>query len=101
MGDRMARAWATAFYNTKAWHDCRDAYAKSVGGLCEECLRHGLIKAGEIVHHKVPLTQDNINDPDVALSWDNLELLCRDCHAKAHGSTKRYKVDAFGHIVIK
>ena len=30
------------------------------------------------------LTPDNINDPAVSLSWSNLRLLCRDCHAKRH-----------------
>ncbi|UWP69737.1 HNH endonuclease [Subdoligranulum variabile] len=72
-----------------------------MGGLCEQCLKTGLVKPGEIVHHKVHLTPDNINDPEVSLSWNNLELLCRDCHAKAHGSLKRYKVDEMGRVIIK
>lgn len=59
------------------------------------------MKPGEIVHHKVHLTPDSINDPTVALSWDNLELLCRTCHAKAHGAAKRYKVDKMGRVTIR
>lgn len=39
---------------------------------------------GEIVHHKVHLTPKNIGDPSVSLSFDNLELVCRDCHAAEH-----------------
>lgn len=93
--------FAVSFYKSKAWQHCRSAYAKSVGGLCEQCLKRGLVKPGDIVHHKVRLTPDNINDPAVALSWDNLELLCRDCHAKAHGAARRYEVDEMGRIIIK
>ena len=93
--------FAASFYKSKAWQQCRAAYAKSVGGLCEQCLKAGLVKPGEIVHHKVHLTPDSINDPTVALSWDNLELLCRTCHAKAHGAAKRYKVDEMGRVTIR
>lgn len=95
------KEFAAFFYKSKAWQNCRSAYAKSVGGLCEQCLKRGLVKTGDIVHHKIKLTPDNINDPAVALSWDNLELLCRDCHAKAHGAARRYKVDEMGRIIIK
>lgn len=94
------KEFAAPFYKSKAWQHCRSAYAKSVGGLCEQCLKRGLVKPGDIVHHKVKLTPENINDPAVGLSWDNLELLCRDCHAKAHGTARRYKVDEMGRVTI-
>lgn len=52
-------------------------------GLCVRCGR-----PGEIVHHKIYLTPENIDDPNITLNEDNLELLCRDCHAMEHlGST--------------
>ena len=94
------KEYAKAFYKSKAWQRTRDAYAASVGGLCEDCLSTGVYKAGEIVHHKRELTPDNIGDPSVTLAWDNLKLVCRDCHAKEHGSTKRYNVDESGRIFI-
>ena len=71
------KPYAEAFYKSKAWTDCREAYARSVGGLCERCLRDGRFTAGEIVHHKTHITPENITDPRVTLSWDNLELVCR------------------------
>lgn len=80
----MAREFAKAFYHSKAWRGVRDAYFRSTRGLCERCLREGRLTPGAIVHHKVHLTPENINDPDVALSFDNLEVVCRDCHAKEH-----------------
>lgn len=92
--------FAKGFYRSKAWQRCRAAYAKSVGGLCEECQRRGLYQPGEIVHHRKPLTPENIHDPAVTLSWDNLELVCRDCHADLHrsGRRRRYKLDDLGRV---
>ena len=81
------------------WKDCRKAYIKSVGGLCERCYSKGIIKHGDTVHHKTPLTPENINDPSVTLNPENLELLCRDCHAEIHKPEKRYKVDEWGKII--
>ena len=95
------REFAETLYKSKAWQHTRAAYAASVGGLCEECLRKGLIQPGKIVHHRRPLTPENIGDPDTALSWDNLELLCRGCHAAAHGSKKRYRVDEYGKVFVR
>ena len=94
------KPYAAAFYSSKAWQRCRAGYRRSVGGLCERCRARGLIVPGEIVHHKVHLTPENINNPDIALNWSNLELLCRDCHAEVHKKNKkRYKVDEFGKII--
>ena len=94
------KPYAEAFYKSKAWKDCREAYAKSKGGLCERCLKEGRYTAGEIVHHKVNITQQNIVDPTVTLNWGNLELVCRLCHAAEHGRAKRYKVDEAGRVTI-
>ena len=74
------KPYAEAFYKSKAWKDCREAYAKSKGWLCERCMKEGRLTTGEIVHHKIHITPENISDPSVTLNWDNLELLCKDCH---------------------
>lgn len=87
-------------YNTAAWRRCRAGYAASVGNLCERCLRKGLAVPGVEVHHKVRLTPQNINDPTITLAWDNLELLCEQCHIDEHSSgTKRWRVDQYGRLV--
>ena len=88
-----------AFYSSKQWQDCRNAYYKYRKGLCEQCLKEGRYTAGVIVHHKKHLTADNFSDPSIALSFDNLQLLCRDCHAKEH-TGKLYKVDEMGRVVF-
>lgn len=78
----MARDFAKAFYASKVWLECRAAYIKSVFGLCERCKR----KPGKILHHKKPLTPDNINDPEITLGWWNLKLVCKDCHELEHSN---------------
>lgn len=94
------KEFAKGFYKSAAWKRCRAAYAKAAGGLCERCLSKGLYNPGEIVHHKTELTPDNINNPAIALSWDNLELVCRNCHAELHGAERRYRVDELGRVLL-
>ena len=96
------KPYAESFYKSVAWKECRAAYAKSVGGLCERCLKRGLYVPGVIVHHKVHVTPDNINNGSITLNPDNLELLCRDCHAEEHEvRKKRFKVDEFGRVTAR
>ena len=95
--------WAEGFYKSYAWQQCRAAYAKSVGGLCERCLQRGLYTPGEIVHHKIHLTRANITDPKITSSFDNLCLLCRACHEEVHRrprSYMRYAFDKDGRVII-
>lgn len=95
------REFAKGFYKSLAWKQCRAAYAKSKRGLCEDCLARGVYRAGVIVHHKKHIDPDTIKDPHVILDWDNLELLCRDCHAKRHRyDKKRYRIDEMGRVII-
>lgn len=77
------RAFAKDFYLSTAWRRTRAYIIKRDFGLCVRCG-----KPGEIVHHKVHLTPENINDLSIALGEDNLELLCRDCHAIEHGESR-------------
>ena len=83
-GFGLARDFAAPFYKSKAWKVTRKAYFDSQQGLCERCRKLGFITPGEIVHHKVHLTPENITDPKISLNFENLELLCRDCHAAEH-----------------
>lgn len=101
------KEYATKFYSSKAWKDCRREYAKSVRGLCERCLANGVYKAGEIVHHKTHINPENITDPHIILDWNNLELVCRSCHRDIHegdmnhkSRKRRYKLDELGRVII-
>lgn len=93
------KEYAASFYKSKAWQRCRSGYIKSVGGLCERCLAEGRIVPGVIVHHKIYVTPENINEPSVILNWDNLELLCREHHEQEHArQKKRYTIDECGRV---
>ena len=94
--------FAARFYKSKAWQHTRAAYLQKVGGLCERCLKKGLYHPAVIVHHKVYIDSETINNPEVTLNWNNLEALCRECHEDEH--TKRigrYKVDEDGRVTIR
>lgn len=94
--------YAERFYKSKAWQACRLAYAKQVGGLCECCLKKGIYTPGVIVHHKIHINPENIEAPEITMNFENLELLCRDCHAAQHGKRqKRYKVDEMGRVTAR
>lgn len=93
------------FYLGKAWKDCRKTYLSSVGNLCEICAEKGIITPAYIVHHKTHLTVENLNNPDIALNYDNLQAVCINCHNKIHFSSKananrRYKVDEEGNVML-
>lgn len=78
------------FYNSSAWRKLSQYYAASKGWVCECCRNKNVDRSQPLYkqlhcHHKTPLTDENINDPSIALNEDNLILLCRTCHNKAHG----------------
>lgn len=89
----MAKAFAKAFYSSKAWQACRDAYIADRimidGGMCEQCHE----ELGYIVHHKTTLTEGNINNPSITLSHDNLSYECKACHDAHEGHGLNKKLD--------
>lgn len=72
-------------------------------GMCEKCFERGKLVPAEIVHHIVHITETNINDPSVTLSFGNLMRVCRDCHAELHysgsGYTPRVSFDENGRVI--
>lgn len=97
----MAKDFAKKFYKSKEWRECRESYIIKVHGLCERCMR-----PGKILHHKIKLSPENINNPDVVLNHDNLEFLCQTCHnadeLKEHTENPivlRYRFDESGDIL--
>ena len=110
----MAQEWARRLYKSTAWERTRSSYLKATldtdgnvlvlhgdrfvtldgrevppysvipPGMCERCFRMGEMTPATLVHHKVHLTPDNVDDPEVSLSYDNFMRLCQDCHAFVH-----------------
>ena len=85
------------FYNSLSWQKARDYKIASVGYLCEVC---GGV--GEIVHHKIPLTEANMQNPKISIGNENLQLVCRSCHKRIHdeldGKGRRIRFDKDGNI---
>lgn len=95
------KAWAERFYKSTAWNRTRRAFMKSKYYLCERCG-----ESAKICHHRTYLTPKNINDPNITLSWSNLEALCQECHNKEHSNIKELTrddccFDEYGDLVYK
>ncbi len=94
----MAKDFAIKFYRSKLWRDTRQHALTRDHYTCQRCGG----RAGE-VHHIVELTPTNIDDYRVALSLDNLESLCRDCHnlltQRGADVTTGYFFDTAGNVV--
>lgn len=62
-------------YSTSMWKKARKQFLQE-HPLCEECKRNGVIKAAEIVDHRIP------HKGNEQLFWDesNWQSLCKECH---------------------
>jgi len=95
-----------AFYISWTWRKCKKAFKESKMNLCEKCLARGIIQPGSKeqpleVHHKIPLTQENIRNPEITLGWNNLQLLCKQCHdEEKERKPKRWRVLPDGRVIL-
>ena len=69
-----------AFYTSQKWRRVATAYMSSKSYICERCGAPAVI-----CHHKKWLDDKTVHDPEIALSFDNLEALCQECHNAEHG----------------
>lgn len=100
----MAQAFSKQFYSSAAWQSCRNEYMKQAHYLCEDCLKRGIYKPAKEVHHIEELTPENIHRPEIALSFDNLVALCKECHKARHNERekgRRYLFGDNGEIILK
>ena len=68
------------FYNSSEWRILRNQKFYDANGLCELCKKNGIIRQGKEVHHKIPIEEDW----NKRFDYDNLILLCPDCHNAQH-----------------
>ena len=87
------------FYKTHAWRKSRESFHREKGGLCEICLSKGLIEPAVHVHHRKPITPENLSDPSITLDHSNLMALCEQCHQEQHRQ-KRWRCDALGRVLL-
>ena len=73
-------------YNSREWHELRAAKLRSTNGLCEECLKEGIVTSARCVHHVVPIETARTKDEMKRLAFDEhtLMALCFACHARIH-----------------
>lgn len=88
----MAKPFSKHIYESWRWKKCARAFAESKLYICERCGH--LVKPNEknklryVVHHRQPLTLETMNDDLMVFGWDNLQLLCYECHMTVHGLHK-------------
>lgn len=72
-------------------------------GMCERCFARGELRPAKVVHHIIHLSPENIDNPNISLSFDNFQRLCQDCHAAVHAGTSESRVtfDEMGNVVWK
>ncbi len=63
-------------YKSSRWRKLSRDY-RAQHPLCERCEKENKIVPVSLVHHKQPIADGG--DP---FDWDNLESICRSCHAK-------------------
>ena len=87
------------FYTSTAWRKCRASFLTEKFGLCEVCLKKGLIVTAVHVHHKVPIRPETVTDPEITMNHANLMALCESCHQEQHRK-RRWRCDPDGHVKL-
>ena len=62
-------------YN-RQWEVFRTRVGARRNWICERCRERGLIRSGNELHHKVPLSEGGAKYDET-----NVELLCKSCHS--------------------
>ena len=88
----MAKDYATGFYSSKKWKELRKQVAEESFYICSICGKPTYSNQG-IVHHKIPVTEENINDPSITLNKNNLMYVCRNCHEALHSKREHKQMD--------
>lgn len=81
-----------AFYCSKPWRELAYTLKVGAGGRCARCSEIILDFGFLIGHHKILLTEENVDDPNVSLNPQHIEIICLDCHNAEHrrfGHSKR------------
>lgn len=72
------------FYTSKNWRELSNRLKIECDYVCAKCKNK--IRDGKhlIGHHKIELTDTNINNPQISLNPQNIEIICLDCHNNEH-----------------
>lgn len=87
MKQRSIALWKVRFYKSKQWKQARQFVIDRDNAVCYFCNK--LILKRIEVHHKIELTENNVNDYDIALNPNNLVCSHSKCHTKHHDRLSR------------
>lgn len=79
-----------SFYKSEQWELFRDnvIYQRTNKSTmkvhCARCGKELNKRYDTVVHHKIELTEQNVNDYNISLNPDNVEVICFNCHNKEH-----------------
>lgn len=81
------------FYHSKQWRDL--SYLLRIErGHCERCGR--IVNIEQLhAHHKIELTESNVDDANISLNSDKIEVLCNACHDEEHNRFGSKKQEVF------
>ena len=88
------------FYKSKQWESLRTSLMMeriNVNGdlICAYCGQPITRKYDCIGHHKIELTEDNVNDYNISLNPDNVELIHFKCHNLIHVRFEGFKQSVY------
>lgn len=72
------------FYCSKQWRELSYNLKMKANGKCNRCDEIFADFSKLIGHHTIELTEDNVDDPNIALNPELIEVICHDCHNKEH-----------------
>lgn len=77
------------FYKSKQWEKLRSQIMQERTNddgqiICARCGKPILRRYDCIAHHKIELTEENVNDYEVSLNPENVELIHFKCHNEEH-----------------
>ena len=72
--------------NSKRGQEVKRIVWQRTNGLCEECMKQGIVRAGVDCHHIVPVETATTPQEMERLCFDvnNVRLLCIACHSAIH-----------------
>lgn len=78
-----------AFYNSDDWRKCKEYVLNSrlneYGETIDEHTGKPIYQKYELVfHHKIPLTLQNVNDPNISINPDNIAIVSFKSHNEIH-----------------
>lgn len=87
------------FYKSKEWEALIEQLklerVKNGEVICEYCCKPIVKKYDCIAHHKIELTEANVNNYDISLNSDNIMLIHHRCHNKIHERFGGFKQKVF------